>query len=518
MATSTGRGNEIFLLMVSLTQVRDRDTVVRLFTQAASSMFEHLEFEFAPDRERSGQHALDLVTSKGLFGRILVRGPWESVDSDTMALIQNAIVMLALILENLSQEKELAEQRDLLKKEVVRKTAELLQANEDLKQEVEERARAQESLEQKTEELERYFTESLDLLCIADTDGYLLRLNPEWKTTLGYELSELEGRQFLEFVHPEDVEATVEAVFQLKAQKEVRNFENRYQCKDGTYRWIEWRSRSEGKLIYAVARDVTDRRLAEQALRESEARFRALSEHTFEAIFLSEKGLCTGQNLAAEKMFGYTAEEALGKPGTDWIAPEHRDLVRQNMLLDYGELYEVLALRKDGTTFPCQIQGKMVEHEGRGIRVTSLRDITDRKRAEQSLRDSENKYRTLVERIPAIIYIAALDEASTTTYISPQIEAMLGFSPFEYRDDPDLWRKRLHPEDRRRVIAEVTRCHETGETFMQEYRIIQREGGIVWLRDEAALVYDQDGKPLFLQGIMFDITDRKKAEENLSES
>ena len=130
-----------------------------------------------------------------------------------------------------------------------------------------ERKRAEQALQSKTEELDRYFTSSLDLLCIADTDGYFRRLNPEWETTLGYTIAELEGRQFLELVHPEDVDATVAALSQLTAQNQILNFENRYRCKDGSYRWIEWRSYPIGKTIYAVARDITERKQIEETIR-----------------------------------------------------------------------------------------------------------------------------------------------------------------------------------------------------------------------------------------------------------
>ncbi len=116
-----------------------------------------------------------------------------------------------------------------------------------------------ETLRRKEEELNRYFGSSLDLLCIADTDGYFRRLNPEWEKTLGYPLSELEGKQFLDLVHPDDLAATIGAVDMLSKQKEVTGFINRYRCKDGSYRWIEWRSFPSGQRIYAVARDITGR-------------------------------------------------------------------------------------------------------------------------------------------------------------------------------------------------------------------------------------------------------------------
>lgn len=119
-------------------------------------------------------------------------------------------------------------------------------------------------LKEKNEELSRYFTSSLDLLCIADINGHFIRLNPEWEKALGYSLPELEGRLFLDFVHPDDIESTRSALSKLSAQEHVVSFVNRYRCKDSTYRWVEWRAHPQGNLIYAAARDVTDKILADE--------------------------------------------------------------------------------------------------------------------------------------------------------------------------------------------------------------------------------------------------------------
>jgi PAS domain S-box-containing protein len=131
-----------------------------------------------------------------------------------------------------------------------------------------ERKQAEETLSLKDHELNRYFDASLDLLCIADTDGYFVKMNPEWKRALGWTPAELEGKRFLDFIHPDDLQASLNAVAQLKDQKEVLCFENRYRGKDGTYRWIEWRSLPTGKTIYAAARDVTERKRNEEKLKE----------------------------------------------------------------------------------------------------------------------------------------------------------------------------------------------------------------------------------------------------------
>ncbi|MCJ8499948.1 PAS domain S-box protein [Desulfatitalea alkaliphila] len=141
-----------------------------------------------------------------------------------------------------------------------------------------EKEAALSALRAKSEELDRYFTSSLDLLCIADTSGRFLRVNPEWGKILGYRPEDLEGRVFLDFVHPDDLAATLAAIADLEAQKDVLSFENRYRAKNGAYRWIEWRSRPQGNLIYAVARDVTVRRNIETELMSANRRLEKATE------------------------------------------------------------------------------------------------------------------------------------------------------------------------------------------------------------------------------------------------
>ena len=131
-------------------------------------------------------------------------------------------------------------------------------------QSVIEKKKIEKAFRQKSRELERYFENSLDLLCIADTDGYFRRLNPEWERILGYPLPELSGKKFLDFVHPDDLPATYEALAALSSQKQVLNFINRYRCRDGSFKWLEWHSYPEGETIFAMARDITEKKQAEE--------------------------------------------------------------------------------------------------------------------------------------------------------------------------------------------------------------------------------------------------------------
>ena len=133
--------------------------------------------------------------------------------------------------------------------------------------------RQQKRIQTTKELLERFFAIHLDLLCIADVDGNFIKVNKAWTSILGYPASYLEGRQFLEFVHPDDLQPTMEALAQLDQQNPVMNFINRYRCGDGSYHFIEWRALSEGKLIYAAAHDITDRLRDEEQLHKQKEQF-----------------------------------------------------------------------------------------------------------------------------------------------------------------------------------------------------------------------------------------------------
>ncbi len=136
--------------------------------------------------------------------------------------------------------------------------------------------------------------------------------------------------------------------------------------------------------------------------------------------------------------------------------------------------------------------------------------------AAEAAPESEAKFRTLVEELPkSLIYMASLDERSTTLYVSPQVEEILGYTQEEYKADPDIWAKIIHPDDYDSVMAEVSRCHQTGERLRIEYRIIRKHGETIWFHDVADIVRDDHGKPLFLLGVNIDITERKLTEEKL---
>ena len=142
----------------------------------------------------------------------------------------------------------------------------------------------------------------------------------------------------------------------------------------------------------------------------------------------------------------------------------------------------------------------------------SLREGAERERTERE--QAEAAYRRLVERLPAIVYRAEVGAAGAWSYVSPQIESILGFSPQEWCADPTLWERRLHPEDRDRALADENAAATEGNTGRVDYRMLARDGRVVWLADDAVLERDEEGR-LHWHGVLYNISDRKRAEAEL---
>jgi PAS domain S-box-containing protein len=170
------------------------------------------------------------------------------------------------------------------------------------------------------QERDRFFTLSLDMLCIADFDGYFRRLNPAWERTLGFAVEELLREPFMSFIHPDDREQTQAEMEGLRRGAEIIRFENRYRCKDGSYKWMMWTAApftSRG-LVYSAARDITARKRAEEDLRGSEGRYRSVIAATQEGIVLLDAdGSIRACNASAERILGLSADQMVGRTTLD---------------------------------------------------------------------------------------------------------------------------------------------------------------------------------------------------------
>ena len=271
----------------------------------------------------------------------------------------------------------------------------------------------------------------------------------------------------------------------------------------------------------AIAQGI-QRKWTESALQAGEERFRSLVQNASDTItILDADGVVRYVSPAVERMLGHRPEELTGIRMFGLVHPD--DVERAS-----GSFDEVLG--KPGSSSPLEFRAphkdgswrhmeatltNLLDDPGVSGVVVNARDTTERNEAEGRLREAEERYRTLVERIPAIVYVQEPDEPSRTTYVSPQNEAILGYSPEECIVDPDHWIKIMHPNDRERVLTEDRRNNESGDTFGVEYRQFAKDGRTVWIRDEGTLVRDEGGQPLYWLGVQTDITQRKALEEEL---
>jgi diguanylate cyclase (GGDEF)-like protein/PAS domain S-box-containing protein len=275
---------------------------------------------------------------------------------------------------------------------------------------------------------------------------------------------------------------------------------------------------------FTWARRAADSRAAEERA-TSEARFRAVAQSANDAVVSADaNGTIVFWNDAARRIFGYAEEEAVGQPVTMLVPERHRDAClaglrragESGQTKVIGKTLELEGRRKDGSEFPLELSLASWRMEDQSFYTTMIRDITDRKRAEDIVRDREERLRAIVENVPAIVYTAEAGPNGRWLYVSPQVESLLGFSPEEWMADPGLWFRQIHPEDQPRVtLEEEGQWAKRAPEVASEYRMLTRDGRIVWVRDVGAAIADEEGRPLYWSGVLSDITDRRELEEQL---
>ncbi|MFH1117430.1 MAG: PAS domain S-box protein [Pseudomonadota bacterium] len=349
---------------------------------------------------------------------------------------------------------------------------------------------------------------------LSNMEGVILQANSKMAHIAGYDGVDefLAGHARGFCVNASDREDLVKDLLEEEILKNREVLSGR---KDGTLCLVSLNAvlqrDGEGKAVgfLGIVEDISDRRKVEEALQESERKFRALSEATFEAILLSEGVIVIEQNLAAETMFGYPAEELVGKTGAILFVPEDRDRVLENVRSGYEEPYEAQALRKDGTTFPCEIRGKMIDYGDRRIRVAAIRDVSGRRLAEEALRQSEARYKDLFEN--AVDAIFTEDLRGNFISANKAAEHLMGAA-----------RERLLTLNVRDVVVEddlplaleqLRRKTEDGvdEAGPYELRIRTLDGARKWIEVRSRTIR-KNGRPVAVHGVARDITERKHSD------
>ena len=399
---------------------------------------------------------------------------------------------------------------------------ELEQRVQELEQSESERKKTGELLWQQKKIFSLLVNYSSDILVLIDKNGEQKFISPSAEKITGYTVGELQ-RPFAEIIHPEDLHQ-VERGFEelLNNPEAVITVNYRHKHKDGGYRYFETVGRNflDNPLVQGIVanvRDITERKGAEEELRKSEDRFRYLSDASMEAIFFTREGFCLEANQVATEMFGYDdPSEFIGMFGTEIIALESHEIVKENMLKNMLEPYEAVGERKDGTRFPIVIRAKEMPYKDKGIvRVTSIMDISDRKQAEDALYESEEKYKSLTNNLNVGVYRNSVGSKGKFIQANPAIVKMFGYDSreeFLKIGVSDLYKDPLEREEFIFKIAEAG-------SIKNEILELQKKDGTGFIGSVSAVaVMNNNGEIKHFDGIIEDITERKWAEESLRES
>ena len=319
------------------------------------------------------------------------------------------------------------------------------------------------------------------------------------------------------------IEKTEVFTFMQRCMQEhiPHNMENEFIFPEGDRGWFELRIQPVPQGIFLLSIDITEKKKFQDALRENEEKLQLFIDYSPVILAMFDLDMCY---IAASqrwlKTYNITDKDFIGRSHYDlfpeipeqWKEAHRRGLAGEIVTADDDKF-----ISEDGSIQwgRWEVHPWHTADDNIGGIIIFVEDITPQKQALEKIQESEAKFRTIVEQTPAITYIAALDDHSTTLYISPQIEEIIGFSPQEHKEDYDIWYEQLHPEDRERVLATIKKSHQTGNRNICEYRMFRKDGKVVWFRDVADLVKNEAGEALFLQGLMIDITDHKQSDEKI---
>lgn len=327
-----------------------------------------------------------------------------------------------------------------------------------------------------------------------------------------------------QFVHPEDawmVADEVDKLFKADEPDYAAQLEHRIVRRDGEIRHIVVRYRlirdEMGRPVktFGANQDITDRKRTEEALRESELRFKTLHNASFGGIAIHDKGIILDCNQGLSEVSGYSQEELVGMDGLLLIAERSRSEVMRNIRNAYEKPYEVFGVKKNGEEYPLQLEARNIPYQGRMVRTVEFRDISERKQAEANLVRSELRLRTLRDCIPDLVWLKNTDGV----YLScnPPFERFLGCKEEQIlgKSDNDFFAPSLaefyRDNDRRAIEADGPRMNEEVLTFVQDGYQGLFETIKTPVRDEAGAI-------IGVLGVARDITERKMAEEALRES
>ncbi|MBD1899490.1 PAS domain S-box protein [Trichocoleus sp. DQ-A3] len=363
------------------------------------------------------------------------------------------------------------------------------------------------------EERDRLFTLSLDMLCIASLDGYFKRVNPAFEKTLGLSQEELCCTLLFNFVHPEDQGKTRDEFQKLATGEPTIDFENRYICQDGSYKWLSWTASPvvEEGLMYAIARDITERKANEEAWRQSEERFRNLVETTSDWVWeVDENVVYTYVSPKLRDILGYEPEEVLGKTPFDLMPPEEAFRVanifgQMAALAQPITCLENTTVHKDGHLVVLETSAVPVwncDGKFQGYRGMD-RDITERKEAEQKIR----RQAALLDVTTDAILVRNLKDKIVLW--SKGAELLYGWKAEEVlgKNVSEI----LYNDPSPQLLEAHKTVNNKGEWQGELYKVT-KEGKQIVVASRWSLVRDDENNPKSILSVDTDITEKKQLE------
>ena len=357
---------------------------------------------------------------------------------------------------------------------------------------------------------------------IRDREGRLVYINPAHEKLFGHTLEEARQLNYRDYYPSESIKTLDSQV--IPALKRGESWTGELKALDKQGRpFILWEQADtildqSGEMLYAfgIMADVTERKKAEVEVQESQKKYHQLFDLESDALILVEKetNRILEVNKAAVALYGYSREELMRMRNDDLSAePEKTQAALKGGLADVPLRWH---RKKDRTVFPVEITGTYFILDGKDVHLAALRDISDRMRIEQALRDSEKRWQFALEGSGDGVW--DWDAVTNDVHYSRQWKTMLGYTEEEIGSTLYEWDHRVHPDDKAWVYIELER-HFRGETeiYQSEHRVLCKDGSYKWILDRGKVIeWTEDGKPRRVIGTHTDITERKRVEEELT--